>query len=223
MKPSIRVQIASIPDRVDSLMQTVKSLLLQVDEMFIGLNNYYEEPSFCKDSKITTMLFDNSMGDAVKFYNVERFDGYFFTCDDDLVYPKNYVHYIVNRINMYNQEAIITLHGRNYYNIPVKSFHRDPFENHRCLMDVRGDHPVMIGGTGVMAFHTSTLNVSYSDFKAPNMADVWMAKLAHEQGVPIMVVDHRAGYLRYIPPETTIWRESLKNDKLQTEILNSFL
>ena len=48
----IRAQIASLPDRVDSLKLTVESLLPQVDSLFVALNNYEAIPDFLNHDKI---------------------------------------------------------------------------------------------------------------------------------------------------------------------------
>lgn len=217
----ITAQIASLPDRADSLRQTIDSLLPQVDSLFIALNNYNEVPSFCKHAKISTVLLDNSTGDAAKFYDVEKRHGYFFSCDDDLVYPPDYVEKMIKGILRY--ECIVTLHGRSFYNLPVLNYYSSATVKLRCLGDVDRDQMVHVGGTGVMAFDTERFKLRYSDFMAPNMADVWLARVAAGQGVPIMVLEHKEGYLRYNHPERNIYGGYHSNCTLQTEVVNSFL
>jgi hypothetical protein len=219
----ITAQIASLSQRADSLKQTIESLLPQVDSIFVGLNNYSETPSFCHNDKIKCKLFDNSTGDAVKFYGVENIEGYIFTCDDDLIYPPDYVKYLTKMIDHYQKAAIVTVHGRDFYRFPIVNYYSSATIRYRCLDTVERDEIVLVGGTGVMAWHSSTVKVKYSDFQAPNMADVWMAKLAHEQDVPIVVLNHPAGWLRYIHPETTIYESYRSNCTLQTEIINQIL
>ena len=61
----ITAQIASIPDRVETLKRTVNSLINQVDLLFVALNNYEEVPDFLTNNrKIVYALMDNSLGDA---------------------------------------------------------------------------------------------------------------------------------------------------------------
>ena len=126
----IRVQIASLPERVEMLRKTVESLRPQVDEIFVGLNNYGITPDFLKEGEFAH--FDNSRGDAVKFYNVEKFRGYFFSCDDDLIYPLDYVKKLIAAIKKY--KCIVTLHGKTYRDNP-RSF-TDFMGVYRCLDDV---------------------------------------------------------------------------------------
>jgi hypothetical protein len=101
---------------------------------------------------------------------------------------------------------------------------RNTLVTYHCLNNVIRDARVEVGGTGVMAWRSDHLKIKYSDFKAANMADIWMAKACKDQGVPIYVIAHNAGYLKYFEPQTTIWEEEKKTGfSRQTELLKTFL
>lgn len=220
MNNMVTAQVASLPERVDSLENMVASMLPQIDHLFVGLNNYTEVPSFLQGKeKISYMLLDNSLGDAAKFYGAEDLNGYVFTCDDDLIYPKDYVRYMISKVDKY--KAVVSLLGKVYPR-PIMSFRKGYKKIYRCLGTVSEDHVVDIVGTGAMAYHTDHIDVNISDFKKPNMADIWLSKLAHEQGVPLMVVEHRAKYVSHKTYEWRIWTKA-GFDKYQTELLNEFL
>jgi len=213
----ITIQIASVPEREKLLQKTVASLRPQVDKIWVGLNKYQHKPDFLNEGEY--QFFDNSTGDAVKFYNAENIQGWMLTCDDDLIYPKGYVKYMIRKAKKY--KSIVTLHGKRYR--PLIKFN-PATETFRCLGDVLKDVHVDMGGTGVMCYHTDTIKVAYKDFKLANMADIWMAKLAKEQGVDIYCLSHKRSYLKYQEPAETIWevfRES--NYGIQTMILKSFM
>jgi len=74
-----------------------------------------------------------------------------------------------------------------------------------------------------MAYHTKTLKVKYEDFQHPNMADVWVAKLAAEQGIFIMVAAHKDKYVKQIPFKDTIYNTHVYDCDMQTKIVNTFL
>jgi hypothetical protein len=210
--------IASIPDRESMLEKTVESLRDQVDEIYVTLNDYNHIPVFLKDCK--TVILDNSKGDAGKHYFAEQLEGYILTCDDDLIYPLGYVDKMIEGVNRYN--CACTLHGRNYVK-PIINFQQN-FIGYPCLNTVITDKEVNVGGDGVMCYHTDFLKVKYSDFKEKNMSQLYFAKLCKEQGVKIMVLNHKSDYLEYQYPTWTIWDESSKNNfKEQTELLKSFL
>ncbi len=215
-------QIASIPGRVETLKLTVSSLLPQTDMIFVALNGYTEVPGFLEgQDKVVYSLMDNSLGDAAKFYDVDRRNGYFLTCDDDLIYPQGYVGYMIEGIKRHG--GIVSLLGKRYDNRPITSFRSGYTSLYRCLTTNATDKEVHLGGTGVMAFHTDSLKLSVDDFKRKNMADVWLAKAAAEQGVKITVLAHPSRYVKHKFYSRRIWITERGNDKYQTEILNSFL
>lgn len=206
----ITAQIASVPEREDMLRQVVASLRPQVDRIFVGLNNYDHTPDFLQEGEYIHL--DNTTGDAAKFYGVENLQGYFLSCDDDLVYPPGYVQYMINGLHKYG--AITTLHGKEYPR-PFRGV-QSYIENVRCLRDAFHDVVVDVPGTGVMCLHTDMIKVRYSDFQIKNMADVWIAKLAHKQKVKIVALAHSANYLKYLNPEDTIFIQA-KASQFKTE------
>jgi hypothetical protein len=209
----ITAQLASIPEREASLKLTVDSLRPQVDKLLVALNGYDCVPCFLNNGEFVCL--DNSKGDAAKFFDIEYLSGYIFTCDDDIIYPANYCEYMISKIKEYR--SIVTLHGRVF---PRPYIGYKVGESLHCLRSVVKDTLVDLGGTGVMAWHSDLLKVRYSDFPAPNMADVWMAKLAHEQDVSIVCAAHPERFIKFISYENTIWnKEKVNNFKRQDEIL----
>jgi len=215
--------IASIPSRQESLRQCVRSIYNQVDKVYVMLNGYSEVPSFLRElPKVQAEVLDNSLGDAARYSHFGEDDGYSFFCDDDLIYSRNYCQYLIYKYNQH-KGCLVTLHGKVYHR-PIISAHRGIKENYRCLGTVQGDHIVDTGGTGVMLIKTGDLKISLDDFKKPNMADIWIAKLSHEQNVKIVVVEHKAGIVKYMPQTETIWRSFTKDDDVyQTKVLKHFL
>jgi len=218
----ITAQIASVPARVETLQKTVASLIDQVDMLFVALNGYKEVPSFLtNDRKIVCALMDNSLGDAAKFYDVDQRSGYFLTCDDDLIYPEGYVGYMIDGIKQHG--GIVSLLGKRYDTRPINSYRSGYTYIARCLVAVKLPSEVHVGGTGVMAFHTDSLKVTIEDFLRPNMADLWIAKLAHEQGVKITALPHPKRYVSHVRYSRRIWIQTRDQNGYQTEMINSFL
>lgn len=209
-----------MPEREKLLKKTIESLRPQLsdeDKIWVGLNKYQHKPEFLNEGEYK--FFDNSTGDAVKFYNAEKIIGWVLTCDDDLIYPKEYIAEMC--FKTYKHQSITTLHGKVY---------REPYkfnpatETYRCLGRVEKDVLVDVGGTGVMCYHTNLIKVRYDAFKQANMADIWMAKLAKEQGTAIYCVAHKEDYLKYQEPGETIWQVEAPNKfARQTKVLKSFL
>ena len=218
----VTAQIASIPDRVDLLEKVVNSLLSQVDNLNIMLNNYVNTPHFCHNLKIKFCHLDNQKGDAAKFHGLRYVKGYIFTCDDDLLYPENYVETMIKRLELHENKVILTNHGRIMNDKPVHNSYTDRKAAFHCLKDADYEGVLDIGGTGVMAWHSSAFFLDIDRITIKNMADIWVAKFAKEQGVKIMLNPHSEGWIKYLNPQHTIWDDHFPNPKVQTDLYNSF-
>ncbi len=216
----ITVGIATIPSRVSLLEKTLDSLTNQVDIMFVGLNGHKGVPEyFDKYSNIYYEFSDNSKGDAMKFYWADWVDGYYLSCDDDLQYPQEYADYMTDKCKEYG--CPVSLAGKNFRH-PVQSYHRSAVDFYHCLRDVEGDHQVQVVGTGVLCFNTDQIKVTLDDFPKPNMADLYFAKLAKEQKVRLMALEHKADYLKYTHPTWTIWGNKPRDGE-EMRLINEIL
>jgi hypothetical protein len=148
-------------------------------------------------------------------------EGYFLSIDDDLIYPPNYVEYMVGKSKEYGDNKVITIHGRNFSKFPVGSYYRSATERYSCLTKVKNDVKVQFGGTGVMCFHSSLLKIPLSYFRVANMADVWVGKYCIENNIEIICAKHDEGYIGYTRPTSTIYDEHSRNDRIQTLVANS--
>ena len=119
----ITVSIASIPKREEALQSTINSLINQVDKINVYLNGYNHIPEFLDRKNIEFMRSQESkdLGDVGKFYWANKIKGYHFTCDDDIIYPSNYIEFMIDKLNQYS--GFISLHGAILVE-PIISFYR---------------------------------------------------------------------------------------------------
>jgi hypothetical protein len=220
----VTVNIASTPSRSDNLYHTVFSLLGQVDKINICLNNYTSNPfDFMGKNrdKINVVFQDNSLGDAGRYLFLKETDGYYFTCDDDIIYPKHYIEDTIKRM-VDNNYKIVSYHGRTFDNFPIESYYNSKCIKYRCLDGMYKDDVVQIGGSGVMAFHTKDFNPSIDIFKRKNMSDIFLSIEADRLGMPINCLSHEKGYFRYQNVKDTIWNREHNNDSYQTRVINDY-
>jgi glycosyltransferase involved in cell wall biosynthesis len=209
-------------NRTESLLKSISSIYNQVDIINVSLNDFKTDiPKELIDDKINLIFTDNSRGDGFKFINLINSDGYFLTIDDDLIYPNDYVKYMIEKCNQYQNKSIITLHGRNFGKLPIQSYYGSAKEIYSCLRTVNNDVKVQYGGTGVMCFDTDLFKIGIEYFQYPNMADVWIGKYAKEHNIPIICAKHNQNYIQYIPQKETIFDTESKKDLIQTKIVNN--
>jgi glycosyltransferase involved in cell wall biosynthesis len=207
--------------REDTLINTIKSIYNQCDVINLALNDYDEIPVELYDKKINLFITDNDKGDAYKFYKLMDSEGYFFTIDDDLIYPENYTDYMIGKIEEYKRKSIVTLHSRSFESFPIKNFYgRHSIVNHFNSINPN-DIKVQFGGTGVMAFHTDLFKIGMDYFREPNMADVWIGKYSNENNIDIICVKHNSGFVTQQKINESIYENEFKSDLKQTVITNN--
>jgi hypothetical protein len=218
----ITCHIASVPARENSLKQVITSILGQVDQVYVQLNGYDKIPTFFHTLRnVKCEVLDNSLTDGAKFLHVNDEPSVCFILDDDLVVARNYVAYMLSGLKKYG--GAVSLHGKCYANRPIARFRRSYTAVYRCINGVVNDARVDVIGSGCMAFDNQQVRLDSSVFEYRDMADVLMSRFCVLNNIPMTVLKHNAGqYLRYLPQTDTIWKRT-NEDRIQTEICNSFL
>lgn len=215
--------LAVIPSREETAPQVINSIVYQLDLLHVTLNGFASFPEWAfREEYSSKCLFHlrhkDEKGDAMKFYGANEENVYYFTFDDDLIYPMGYCDMLAYKIE--KLKGVVSLHGRAYP-IPVESF-RKWTENYRCLGTVVGDHEVNMIGTGCSAFDTTMIKICPDSFTYKNMADVQFSKMCFDAGVKMYVIGHDKEDLEYLGYKDTIWRSKADKSK-ETEILKSYL
>jgi len=220
------VGIATIESRKENLKLTIESIINQVDRIYVYQNGYKEIFDFLNDPKISVISSVDTgidMGDAGKFYMLNKTEEcYFFSIDDDLIYPTDYIDNLTQKLKKYDNKVILSHHGR-IMRKNAKSYYDDIFKNFRCLDKVTTEEPIDFGGTGVMGFHSKTVkSLDFDYFKNPNMADIWVGKYAKENNIKIIILPHEEGWIKTsldIDDKNTIFQKYRKGHAVQDKIL----
>lgn len=187
------------------LTKTINSLKDQVDYIHI-YDNEQEEVN----------LADNG-----KFFHLSDYKEpvYFFTCDDDLIYPKDYVFRTIQEIEKH--KTIVTYHGRELRGLD-RSYYRGHTTFH-CRHTQYVTKKIDVCGTGVTAFRTDYFN-PHTIWSSPDkrMSDLVFSLEAAKQGKEITHLAHEGGWLDYIeqPKGTTIYEMENRNESRQIELAN---
>jgi len=220
--------IASHPAREEFLKVTIESIIDQFDEIYVYLNNYKKVPEFLKHEKITPILSSEADGDLRalgKFYKAKDVDGYYFSMDDDIKYPKDYVSYLTNEIDLHYRKAVVGVHATIYRRHPIKSYYRDKSRQiFYCYERWNKTQSVHMLGTGTMAFHTNTLKFDWELFKdQKNMLDPQMARHLHYLSLPQITLRRNRAWIieQKGSQDLAIWKSVAKDDSVQTDIINS--
>ena len=227
-KHKVTASLATIVERQESLKETVKSLLPQVDRLNVYLHGYTPTaiPKFLKNPKIQ-ILYDvewGDLGDIDKLAWIDETKGYHLICDDDLIYPKDYAKKMVEAIDRYDKKAIVSFHGTVVRKLPIATYYQDR-DVYPCLLGVTGDAPIDLPGTGVMGYH-SDCGFTKADFRKemPNMLDIHVGLWAKRNNIPLYVIAHPTNWIKHsekVDLNKTIYAAMVNNDFFQTSLINN--
>jgi len=219
--------LATTFERQDLLRPVIDTIIRQVDRVNIWLNSYPTVPLWILGEEKVTWYIDaqNSQACRGKFAFLDGYKGYYFTIDDDIIYPQDYVVKMIEAVERYDRKAIVCVHADNVKQ-PFKNYY-DP-NSRDCFLfrsAMREDTVIDFPGTGTMAFHTDTIKFSMHDFQWPFMSDIWMGIIARRNNVPVIAVKRQANWLQAIFTKG-IFEKVMKDPELreqQTKLINEYL
>ena len=212
----VSANIATYPGegRLESLHKVIDSIYDQFDIIRIYFNEYKTPPVMNDpDGKIQTLY---GKGENFNLVDNGKFAGldiikepeYYFTLDDDLIYPPDYVEKTIHAMEMYGN--IVTYHGRKLLGEGL-NYYRD-HRAFRCLSRVVGNFLIDVPGSGVMAFDTRYFHpkkLSYSPYKL--MSDLVFAYECAKWGKRIAMIGHEAGWIKHLEHKETIFETEVNS------------
>lgn len=229
MEPVI-FNMATMPPRVKALEDSIPSILPQCDILNVYLNDFDEVPTILKHPKINAVLSKDALvdlGDVGKFFFCDTWSrGYIFTVDDKIIYPKDHAKKHIELIERSKRKAVVSCHGR-LLKPNCSSYYNDAHAFYGCLGTTSVDTFVHELGTGVMAFHSSTIKANLDMFPTINMTDIWFSIELQKRGIPILVRKHFKGdygISRKHNDDYSIHAtfNKARKDEYQTKVINEF-
>jgi len=194
--------IASYPSREECLNKMLESIRGQFDVVRVYCNGL--DTSHIPDwAYVVNNEQDGDLTDLGKFRFLTGFGvraEYYFTLDDDLIYPKGYARDMVQAIQ--EHECIVTHHGRKLIGKGRKYYGGHVLTH--CLEKSLRDKEIDVAGTGVMAFDTRYYRPYIWRDQRMRMADLVFSEDAALSGKKIKALAHPEGYFKYLNPKETI-------------------
>lgn len=205
------------PKRFKALRRSVESVIGQVDLVRVYYNgSIHDRHMFEGIEQMPKVEFycGHDITDLGKFFGLTFLKHeYYFTCDDDILYPIDYVQRTINKIDKH--DCIVTYNGRklvksdSYYFGKHFMFDYRRQQTNEALVDVPG--------TGVMAFKTDyfcPVDIIQSPHK--KMADLVFGLEAKQNKKRIVCLQRSAGWIRGIHM-TGIWHEFNEGERRKPE------
>lgn len=202
---SVCVAIATYPARKNSLLETIDSLIHQVDYLLLYLNEYQAIPSEINKhkqrNKIICVVDETGERRAEgKFHWMSRVQGYYLTCDDDIIYPDNYVEKTTSAIEKNNRRCVVGYHGVVFKN-SVASFKADRKSFYKFTEHLEENKKCHLLGTGVAGFHSQLfagINTQLLE-QYPFAVDPAFAVICKENKISMLCLMHDENWLQSSP------------------------
>lgn len=211
----ISANLATIKARKETLQQVVDSLRFQVDVVRVYGNDYL--PKVEGDNVEVYSGIDYT--DNSKFFWLPDSEGVYLSCDDDIIYPTNYVETILTAFKKY-PNTWITFHGRRLLgeNLPYYTGHK----TYQCLRSVDADYIIDVPGTGVSAFHTNTIKFDIREWQDYRMSDLLAGLELAKKKIRIICLQHKMFWIKSTDSHNieSIYRNEFKNTR-QNELGNT--
>lgn len=214
--------MASFPPRLESLDASMASILPQLDELILYLNEYEDIPAFARHPKVRVIRSQDAAGDLRdngKFYDLPTTDdAYVFTLDDDLIYPPDYVARMIHQIEMLDRSSVVGLHGVIF---PPGEFSQLSERTVFHFGRKAPGHFVDLLGTGTTAWHSSTFKPTLEQFASKGVCDLWFASAAAAQAVPLYAVPRTDNWVReHSKFDQSLWREAVTQPQGYFDVYN---
>lgn len=160
--------IATKGDRPEQLKKAIDSIRDQVDMVLVH------------DNSVEKDLTDNA---KFLYVNLLPDPCYYFTGDDDIIYPKDYIERTMQEIDENN--CIISWHGR-VLNPDADKYYSEMHKGMRYFQGSTEYLTLDVGGTGVMGFKTDYFKpfIAFSEYN--RMSDLVLSLQAARQGKAIL-------------------------------------
>lgn len=205
----ITVNMATYPLREKIAKRIIENLITFniIEKIRIYLNEYDKVPDWCKHKKIEYLIGGENLKDTGKFYWAGTYKNeYYFTIDDDLLYPEEYFKKHIELLNKYNSNIFVSLHGKVLQEQP-KSF-TDLKEKYHYLEKCTDNKWINFPGTGVMVFDNSKYKIPLELFKYHGMTDLWIAYYLQVNKIKCLLRSHENNEVKYIHlTKDTLWNK----------------
>lgn len=233
MKKLVDIYMASLW-RQGHVVKTVKSLLQnpEVGTITISCSKKYteEQLNYVKSELNLPNIFiyvtDDKKGSNEKLkYIHQGTNKYIALCDDDLIYPSDYLNKLILGCEKY--DAHVTLHGVILNKGIINSYYRNRFVFRR-LGTVDNDYEVDIAASCMCLFKRESYNdldKLYDFCSTTSMDDIYVSYFSKKNNIRRIVLAHDEGYVKHkeqLPEDDYVFDKYRFDDKEQTDFINKF-
>lgn len=202
--PRSMAVLATIPGREDALAECLQSLRPQVEQLRVVCHDMTEPPPSVRRLADLYVCEPDVAGSAAGIRWSQEHEGLYLKCDDDLLYPEDYVATMLRWVRRWKGRALVTAHGR------ILTPGATEFTDAKQWWTPRGETPaegtwLNYPGGCALAFDTR-VHVP-TTVPGKNLEEAHLAVWGQRRKVPMFLVPHAADWLTWLltTAEPSIW------------------
>ncbi len=226
-KPMVCAGMSTTPRSGATFWQALKSLLPQVDRLYLFLDRFEHSPRL--DHEKIVILTSEYFGDLrsngkLLGLSMTSPGTYYFTVNDDIHYPADYCQRMIDHLQSRGHSVAVGVDGARLPTDGFNSYRADRTDIH---LSSSLPLPVAIDvlGSGTTAFNTSALNFDVRAWRTRGMVDLSFACLAERMGVPRELIAREENWLEYldVKPESSMERRMIQDDAVLTSLARELI
>jgi hypothetical protein len=220
--------IATMPSRAATFPLAVRSIIDQVDMLYLYLDGHEKVPESVRNDPRVVPIFardEPGLGCDGKFLGMlrERRSCLYVGVDDDIIYPPNYVSHLSRALAACGSCAVVGVHGIKLTS-PFTSYLRDRRVIHFSRALGQSERVDLLG-SGTTMFDTAVLKFDPRHWRHKNVTDIQLAVEATKIGLPMMCITRNEGFVRPLEQEQedSLYAKLLRDDSTVTTLARSLL
>lgn len=204
--------VATYPARQQTCLQALSSIAEQVDVLNVTLNEYTSVPRPFRALKNANFhIPDRNLKDLGKFcFDVDDDDDVFL-CDDDIVYPADYVAWMMRlRADSPLADPVLGVHGVTYSDY-YDGRSRSGRLVHTFYLPL--GTAVQMNQLGTGTIHVKGWQMPSFDYMdgSSGFVDIRFARHAHERGYPMICIARAKDWLTEVKNDETLYLSMTRN------------
>ena len=199
MTDKIVGSMATFPARFNILPKVIASIIDQVDYLFVYVNQSDTLPDCLNHPKIYAFLGTEHAGDLSangKVYALKYVQqSIFFTLDDDLIYPADYVDRMHATLQAFHYQVGVSIHASIFS--PDLSWYYERSSFYGLRMSLSEHKLVTLIGSGGFCYHQKHLQCNWADFADEVRVDITYSALAKAQKIPLLCIQRPADWIQF--------------------------
>lgn len=184
----IYANISTSKENIKSLEYTIENIYNQFTEI-----NIYTDGAKITDKKINCHVTDIPDKNG-RFFFIDKVDGFYFTIDENRIYPTNYTSQTIAKLDTYES---VCYGGRNYRYLPMLQYETSKCNVLHTDVEQTRNIYVQFPDTGSMAFHTNDIKLKYERYSTPDIPDVITGCQLLKQKKSVLSLKHPKNFISY--------------------------